>query len=113
LNLRYCDGTGLGVTAMSQAGNARTHQRAQWPLPFVRKSTVSRNHGRNARFGATRGALSRLIKIPDRDIRASKIGFGKYIRLEEMGSIGGATRALILEKSIGFFYICRGISRLF
>jgi hypothetical protein len=41
-----------------------------------------------------------------------KIGFGKYIRLEEMGTIG-VLRALILEKSIGFFYVCRGIRRLF
>jgi hypothetical protein len=31
-------------------------------------------------------------------IRASKIGFGKYIRLEEMGTIGGATGADPREK---------------
>jgi hypothetical protein len=29
---------------------------------------------------------------------ASKIGFGKYIRLEEMGTIGGATGADYREK---------------
>jgi hypothetical protein len=29
---------------------------------------------------------------------ASKIGFGKYIRLEEMGTIGGATGADSREK---------------
>jgi hypothetical protein len=31
-------------------------------------------------------------------IRASKIGFGKYIRLEEMVTIGGATGADSGEK---------------
>jgi hypothetical protein len=30
--------------------------------------------------------------------RASKIGFGKYIRIEEMGTIGGATGADPREK---------------
>jgi hypothetical protein len=30
--------------------------------------------------------------------RGSKIGFGKYIRLEEMGTIGGATGADPREK---------------
>jgi hypothetical protein len=30
--------------------------------------------------------------------RASKIGFGKYIRLEEIGTIGGATGADPREK---------------
>jgi hypothetical protein len=31
-------------------------------------------------------------------VRASKIGFGKYIQLEEMGKIGGATGADPREK---------------
>jgi hypothetical protein len=31
-------------------------------------------------------------------LRASKIGFGKYIRLEEMGTLGGATGADPREK---------------
>jgi hypothetical protein len=36
--------------------------------------------------------------------QGSKIGFGKYIRLEEMGTIGGATGAdvLYVEEYVGF-----------
>jgi hypothetical protein len=37
--------------------------------------------------------------------RASKIGFGKYNRLEEMGIQLGVLRALILEKSRMFLCI--------
>jgi hypothetical protein len=55
--------------------------------PYVTSILSAGSYGHAVRKLTDGGGWAQLIS------RAFKIGFGKYIRLEEMGTIGGATGA--------------------